>query len=436
MTLVDAIEKEIILRTELARISQAISIAILVLQSVGVAQGQECSIDPVHFESLEYSKNRFEFKLSLEFIAKVDVSLGQTQAGRVSSELQMMERSLLTLLDARNTCQITEEEFTKYLNKFYDYEKEALTLAESLKKIDENSKKLGLYEEETAERDAAIKQMVSEIKTLDRKYDLLINAQKDFSDELAKLPEVIRNRLLGDEEFYVFVSDIAKTAVSSFDGRLAVLEVELKKIEENQKSILVWMKKHSEGELKEAHWVVGVTGSSLNIDDNYEFGKYLDVGIHLYSEFLLPNKEYPTLAKFIPFVETGYVSWARNKSYGTLPNGPRYEYEEENGFYYYNVGMRKYFDWKFSVSGFVGITVGGTNEIDASGSSSWSYGALAGVAYYPIESRFKISVEFRYSKYSLSEETRVFDPYGDLDSILEDKEYRVPSLALSLGMAF
>ena len=386
-----------------------------------------CNIEPIDYKDIISKKNGYQFKLSFDFFAKLGIEFGEYSIQDVSAEVQQMEKNLEVLVANRNNCSITEEEYKKDLRAIISYEKSVSEFTEALKNVDDNTRKLGLLEEGSDEKEQLLVSLKKNNRKLKDKYSAISFRQFEMEKRIESIPSEIREKLVMDSGFNRFVRQVTDRAMDDVTKRVKRLEEKVEKLEVSMSKI---MSMYHRGELKRTHWIYGVSGSTSYINDDYFPSVYLN------SEFILPNDKYPILSQVATFIEIGHTFWKENKSYSTLPGGAEVAYTEQNGYNYYGAGVRKYFNWRYSVSWFVGAHAGYTDEVDDNGISDWSYGVLGGLNYYPAESAIKISAEYRYSKISLSEETRTFNPFGDAETVQESKDYYFPTIMISIGMAY
>ena len=388
---------------------------------------QECDIEPIDYKDIISKKSGFQFKASFDFFAKMGISFGQFSTQDVSDEVQNMEKRLEFLVANRNKCIISPKEFKKGLDAIIAYEDSVSKFSASLKKVEDNTRRLDTLRDDSYEREQLLINIKKESEKLKTRYRAIYARQNDLEEKIETLPSNIRDKLKMDSDFNSFVREVTAKAMDSITQRVNTLEVKVQKLERTLSKI---MSMYHKGELRNTHWIYGASGSASFVNDDYSTSVYLN------SEFILPNKKYPILSRVAPFVEIGRTFWKEEKSYPTLPGGPEVSYTEQNGYYYYGAGIRKYFAWRYSFSWFLGAHVGYTDEVENEGVSDWSYGVLGGLNYYPAESSIKVSAEFRYSKISLSEETRTFNPFGDAETVRESNDYYLPTLMISIGKAY
>lgn len=398
-----------------------------IVLNANVTFAQPCNIEPIDFDSLKTEKKGIKFSTSFELIAKLDISFSQEATQKISNEVQVIEKNLQILVEHRNKCLITREQYLERLNSILDYEKSVIDFSDSIKKVDDNSNRIKILQHNYREREQLIISINKDMSVLEKKRNAISIRLEVLEKNMADFPENLRSQLKLDQDFGNFVRELTSRVMDETEKRIKSLETRVGKLEKSMSKIMALSDR---GELRNTYWIYGVSGSTSYVDGNYYPSVYLN------SEFILPNNKFPILSQVAPFVEIGYTFWEEEKTYPTLPGGPEVSYTEQNGYYYYGAGIRKYFAWRYSFSWFVGAHVGYTDEEEDEGISDWSYGVLGGLNYYPAESSIKVSAEFRYSKISLSEETRTFNPFGDAKTVRESNDYYLPTLMISFGKAY
>ncbi|HDL01019.1 MAG TPA: hypothetical protein ENH23_02165, partial [candidate division Zixibacteria bacterium] len=208
---------------------------------------QECDIEPIDYKDIISKKSGFQFKASFDFFAKMGISFGQFSTQDVSDEVQNMEKRLEFLVANRNKCIISPKEFKKGLDAIIAYEDSVSKFSASLKKVEDNTRRLDTLRDDSYEREQLLINIKKESEKLKTRYRAIYARQNDLEEKIETLPSNIRDKLKMDSDFNSFVREVTAKAMDSITQRVNTLEVKVQKLERTLSKI---MSMYHKGELR------------------------------------------------------------------------------------------------------------------------------------------------------------------------------------------